>query len=66
MYWVCVQWSVVDGKQHRYIATHTYMNIRIKIMDGQEKRESFYGRDYVTVAHLWGSPTPAAAAAGRV
>ena len=24
MYWVCVQWSVVDGKQHRYIATHIY------------------------------------------
>ena len=24
MYWVCVQWSVVDGKQHRYIATHIW------------------------------------------
>ena len=47
-------------------ATHSNTHIRIKIMDRQEKRESFYGRDYVTVAHLWGSPPPAAAAARRV
>ena len=50
------------GWKATQIHSNTYMNIRIKIMDRQEKRESFYGRDYVTVAHLWGSPPPAAAA----
>ena len=36
MYWVCVQWSVVDGKQNRNIATHTYEH---QIQDHGSARE---------------------------